>query len=221
MIGNIRFITSAQAKAIDCEVRERLGLSTLILMENAGRAVAEEALRILKKHKGIAIFCGKGNNGGDGFVAARHLLTRGIKPEIFLAGRFTEVKNEARTNLEVLLKLRQKVQPIREENLYLVRKKILKKSLLIDALLGVGLQGEVRGIFRPLIEMINASKRYVLSVDIPSGLDADTGKALGCCVSAQRTITFVAKKKGMLLADGPKYCGKVVVADLGVYVRTP
>lgn len=195
MARNSKILTVQEAKAIDRE-SQRLGLSTLVLMENAGRAVADEALKILTRHQPVFLFCGKGNNGGDGFVAARHLLTRGIKLEIFLATTSPEVKNEAGVNLQILLQLKQKVQPIRKDNLHLVRKKIPKNSLLVDALLGVGLQGEVRGIFRPLIEMINASRGYVLSVDIPSGLDADTGKILGCCVKAQRTVTFVAKKKG-------------------------
>ncbi len=219
MERSFRFITSQQAKAIDSNTRKRFGLSPLILMENAGRTVADEALKVLGGRKVVVIFCGKGNNAGDGFVAARHLLARGIKPEIFLAGRIPDVKNEAGINLRVLLKLKTKVQPVKEDILHLIRKRITRNSLLIDALLGIGLQGEVRGIFRPVIEMINASQVYVLSVDIPSGLDADTGKVLGCCVRAKRTVTFVAKKKGMLLAEGPKYCGKVIVADLGVYVR--
>jgi len=82
--------------------------------------------------------------------------------------------------------------------------------------LGVGLEGEVRGIFRDLIGIINSSKAYILSVDMPSGLDAATGKILGCCVQADKTVTFVAKKRGMVLGEGPKYCGKVVVKDLGI-----
>ena len=215
MVRNSKILTVQEAKAIDREA-QGLGLLTLVLMENAGRAVAKEALKVLKGRKAVVIFCGKGNNGGDGFAAARHLLIKGIKPEIFLAGKPLDVKNEAGVNLQVLLKLRQKVQSIREDNLHLVREKIQKNSLLIDALLGVGLQGEVRGIFRPLIEMINASRGYVLSVDIPSGLDADTGKVLGCCIKANKTVTFVAKKKGMTIGDGPKHCGKIIIADLGL-----
>ncbi|MFH1457942.1 MAG: NAD(P)H-hydrate epimerase [Candidatus Omnitrophota bacterium] len=216
MVRNFRFITSQQAKAIDSNIRERFGLSTLILMENAGRAVAEEALKVLGRRKAVVLFCGKGNNAGDGFVAARHLLTKGIKPDIFLAGRAPEVKNEAGKNLEILLKLKQNIVELTENNYYLAKNAISRNSLIIDALLGVGLQGEVRGVFRPLIEIINVSKEYVLSVDIPSGLDANTGKVLGCCVRADKTVTFVARKRGMFLGQGPKYCGKVIVADLGI-----
>lgn len=163
-----------------------------------------------------ATFCGKGNNGGDGFVMVRHLLAAGIKPDIFLAGDINDVENEARVNLEILLKLRQKVIEVGEENLDLIKNKISKYTLIIDALLGVGLTGEVRGIFRDLIGIINLSQAYILSVDIPSGLDATTGKVLGCCVKADKTVTFVAKKQGMVLGEGPKYCGRVAVKDLGI-----
>jgi NAD(P)H-hydrate epimerase len=211
-----RLLTAAQAKQIDLEAKERLGISTLTLMENAGRTIAEESLKILRGKRSVAIFCGKGNNGADGFVAARHLLVVGIKPDIFLAGRIEEIENEARVNLETLLKLKQKIIEVNEGTLLLVKDKISRCDLIIDALLGVGLTGEVKGIYRDLIGIINAAKAKALSVDIPSGLDATTGKALGCCVKADKTVTFVAKKRGMNLGQGLKYCGKVVVADLGI-----
>jgi NAD(P)H-hydrate epimerase len=213
----LRFLTSKQAQGLDLKSKEKFGISTLVLMENAGCAIAAEATKVLKGSlKKICIFCGRGNNGGDGFVAARHLLVSGIRPDIFLAGEVREVKNEARVNLEILLKLKQKIIEVNAGNLYLVKNKISKCVLIIDALLGVGLKGEVKGFYRDLIAVINASKKYILSVDIPSGLDATRGKVLGCCLKADRTVTFVAWKRGMVLGVGPKYCGKVVVKDLGI-----
>ena len=218
MVKNSKLITAKQAKVIDIKARELFGISTLVLMENAGRQVADEVIRIIKRKQRnrIAIFCGKGNNGGDGFVVARHLLTQGIKLDIFLAGKIKDVENEARANLEILISLKQKIIEVEEENLHLVKNKISKYALIIDALLGVGLEGEVRGIFRDLIGIINSSKAYILSVDIPSGLDATKGEVLGYCVKADKTVTFVAKKRGMVLGDGPKHCGKVIVKDLGI-----
>lgn len=216
MARNSRLLTAKQAKDIDIRLRGFFGISTLVLMENAGRAVAEEALKMLPRKKNSAIFCGKGNNGGDGFVAARHLLTYGIKPDIFLAGSVKDVQNEARVNLEIFLKLKRQLIEVNESNLHLVRKKISNYSLIIDALLGVGLKGQIRGIYRQLIGMINSSKARVLSVDIPSGLDATTGKVLGCCIKADKTVTFVAKKRGMVVSEGRKFCGKVIVRDLGI-----
>ncbi len=216
MARNFKILTAKETKNIDIKAKEIFGISTLVLMENAGRAVAEEAVKMLCGKKSVAIFCGKGNNGGDGFVATRHLLTHGVKPDIFLAGKINEVKNEARTNLEILLRLKQKITEVEEENLYIVKNRISKYKLIIDALLGVGLAGEVRGIYRDLIGIINTSKAYILSVDIPSGLDATTGKVLGCCVKADKTVTFVAKKRGMIIGDGPKHCGKIIIRDLGM-----
>jgi len=207
-----------QAKEFDIMAREKLGLSVLVLMENAGRSVAEEALKVLKdkERTAVAVVCGKGNNGGDGLVACRHLLCWGIKPNIFLAAKINEVRGEARVNLDILLKMKQKVVEVNNKNLALVRRTILESGLIIDALLGIGIKREVNGIFRDLINIINVSKAYVIAVDVPSGLDADSGKALGCCVKADKTVTFLAKKRGMVLNNGRTYCGRVIVKDLGV-----
>lgn len=211
-------LTARQAKAIDTKVRKEVGISTLVLMENAGKAITEEAIKIIynKNKPKVAIFCGKGNNGGDGFVAARHFLIRGIKPDIFLAGKVSQVRDEARLNLEILLKIKQKIIEAKKEDLHLVKSKVAKCDLIIDALLGVGLSGRVRGIYQDLIGIINLSKAYILSVDIPSGLDATTGKALGYCIKADKTVTFMAKKRGMVTGGGSKYCGRILVKDLGI-----
>ncbi len=207
-------LTSHAAREMDVKIRDKLGLSTLVLMENAGSAVAREVLKSRKSKKKIAVFCGKGNNGGDGFVAARHLLSLGVKPEVFFAGSFPEVKNEAKTNLEVLNKLKQEVFAVNEGNL--IEIDIKKYGLIIDALLGVGLAGEPRGVYADLIRLINSSGAEVIAVDIPSGLDATSGKIFGCCVKADKTVTFMARKQGMVMGEGPKYCGKIIVEGLGV-----
>lgn len=216
MARNSKGLTSEEAKAIDRKARSVFGISTLLLMENAGRAVAEEAIKMLSGKSAVAIFCGKGNNGADGFVAARHLLTRGIHPDIFLAGNISDLINEARTNLETLLRLKQRVREVKEDDLSLISRTMPKYSLIIDALLGVGLNGEVRGIYRDLIKLINAAGTHILSIDIPSGLDGTTGKILGDCIRADRTVTFVEKKRGMVLRQGKSCCGEVLVRDLGI-----
>lgn len=209
----MKTITASQAKLLDKEARKIYGLSTLILMENAGRAVAEEIIK-LKKRK-IAIFCGKGNNGGDGFVSARHLFTGGIKPELFLTGKISEVKGEARLNLDILLKLKHKIFEIDEKNVSFLKKNICRYDLIVDAIFGVGLKGNIKGFFGDLIQLINSSSAYIVSVDIPSGLDADMGEAFGACVRADRTVTFIAKKRGMVNGKGSEYCGKIIVKDIG------
>jgi hydroxyethylthiazole kinase-like uncharacterized protein yjeF len=209
-----RLLTARQAKAIDSRALTDYGISTLVLMENAGRHVAQEAIALYVRGKKIAVFCGKGNNGGDGFVAARHMLCQGIKPDIYLACRVGDVGGIAGANLNILLKLKQKITQVSDRTASCL--KMGPYGLIVDALLGVGLSGEVRGIYKNLIGVINSSGARILSVDIPSGLDATTGKASGCCVKANKTITFVAKKRGMVIADGPRYCGKIDVVGLGL-----
>lgn len=211
-----RFISRREAKELDLKAQEAFGMPVLLLMENAGRAVAEETIKALKGRGKVAVLCGKGNNGGDGFAACRHLLTGGIKPEIFLAGKTSEVYKDAKINLDILKKLKQQIFEIDENNLNFVIERVSKADLIIDALLGVGLQGQVRGIYRDLVNVINSFHAYVLSVDIPSGLDADTGEVLGCCVKADRTVTFVAKKRAMAAGKGAKYCGRIAVKDIGL-----
>ncbi|MDD5129185.1 MAG: NAD(P)H-hydrate epimerase [Candidatus Omnitrophica bacterium] len=210
-----RFLSASDAKSLDKKAVERFGIPVLVLMENAGRCVGEEALNILRKRRGrVAIFCGTGNNGGDGFCAARHLLAAGIKPDIYLSAKIADVKNEAKTNLDILLRMKQKIIEVNPVRLSLIKTK--KYSLIIDALLGVGLKGEMRYIYQELIRIINASRAFILSVDIPSGLDATTGKAGRDCVKADRTITFVAKKRGMVSETGKEYCGEVLLRGIGI-----
>jgi len=207
-------LTAKTAKLIDQEAGRRFGISTLVLMENAGAAVARYALETCQDRKRIACFCGKGNNGGDGFVAARHMLAKGAKPDVYLAGKFSQVEREAKTNLDILRALDCQVREIDQDSLSSIA--IEKYSLIIDALLGVGLSGPVRGIYQELIVLINSADAAVLAVDIPSGLDATTGNILGACVKADITVTFVARKLGMVTHEGLAHCGRVIITDLGL-----
>jgi hydroxyethylthiazole kinase-like uncharacterized protein yjeF len=212
-----RVLTAAQAKALDKMALERFGIPVLVLMENAGRSISDEAIKILRnKRDKVAIFCGKGNNGGDGFCAARHLLTAGIKSDVYLVGKIKDVENEARINLSILLKLKQKIIEIKPKDCSLLKNRVKESSLIIDALLGVGVRGQIRPVYQKVIDIINSSGIYVLSVDIPSGLDATTGKVMGRCIKADKTVTFVCKKRGMVYGEGEKYCGKVLIRTIGV-----
>jgi NAD(P)H-hydrate epimerase len=216
-----KLVTAAQAHAFDTRAQERYGVSALILMENAGRQVAAEVRKHMKGRERVVFVCGKGNNGGDGFVAARHLLCDGIAPEVFVAGRFTEVRKEAGTNLGVLLALGHKAVELNAQTFPVFARMLSGGVLLVDALLGVGLKGGITGFYKDIVDSINASGAYVLSVDIPSGLNADTGLAEGACVRADTTLTFVARKKGMVMGAGSRYCGRTVVGDLGVPFSHP
>lgn len=211
-----RVLTVRQARNLDLKARVKLGIPTILLMENAGRAVSKEVIGVISgRRMKVALFCGKGNNGGDGFCAARHLLARGINPDVYLCGNINEVKGEARINLEILLRLKKKVLQINLNNLKAVQARIPGYGLIVDALLGVGIKGLVKGIFVDIITAINQSKAYVLSVDTPSGLDANTGRVLGVSIKADRTVTFIAEKKGMVRGLGKKLCGKIITEDIG------
>ena len=209
----MRPISVAQAQKFDRLAREKYGIPSLILMENAGRGVAEETLKMLRGRKKVAIVCGAGNNGGDGLVAARHLLNAGITVKVYLIGNTLKLKPDPETNLNILIRMKQKIAKVKSVK---DLKGIMRADLIIDAIFGIGLSSAVREPYAGVIEFLNQSRIPILSVDVPSGLNADTGKVLGVAVKAKRTVTFVASKRGFSKADGPKYCGKIVVRDIGI-----
>jgi len=204
----MKTISVKEALAFDQMAQEKLGLSSLILMENAGRSVAEEALKIPARK--ILIVCGVGNNGGDGFVVARHLLNAGKEVKVSIVGNLEKLKPDPKSNLKVLENLGVKWKPATE------RRGFQEADLIIDAIFGIGLNADVKEPYALIINEINQAKKPVLSVDVPSGLDADTGKVLGIAVKAHTTVTFVAPKQGFCLLDGPEYCGNVIVRNIGV-----
>jgi NAD(P)H-hydrate epimerase len=189
-------------------------------MENAGRAVAEVAAEMLGHKKRIAVFCGKGNNGGDGFVCARHLLAKKKSVDIYLLGRTKDLKGSALKNLKILMNLGKKVIKIPDLITWdKIKTKIEHCDLIIDGILGIGLRGNVEEPLSTIIKDINNSKAPILSIDTPSGLDADTGKPHGICIRATKTVTFVATKKGFLKKKAKIYTGRVIVKDLGFYYK--
>ena len=183
-----------------------LGVPSLALMENAGQAVAREAC-LMRPHPGrIAVLCGPGNNGGDGYVAARHLKAAGHEVRVYRLGDAGQLKGDAG---EMARRLNAHVRAASPDALQ-------SMDLVIDALFGAGLSRALDGDAADLIEAINASGIPVLSVDVPSGLDGSTGQAGGPVVHATRTITFFRKKPGHLLMPGRALCGEVAVADIGI-----
>jgi NAD(P)H-hydrate epimerase len=154
----------------------------------------------------VAVVCGVGNNGGDGFVAARHLLNKGLKVKVFVIGSKSKLKKDPKINLNILLKMEQKITWVRTVK---DLKGIEKCGLIIDALFGIGLKAPVAGVYLDAINAMNKSGVPILSVDVPSGFN------MGTAVRPTRTVTFVAAKKGMT----PANCGKIVVRDIGVYLE--
>jgi NAD(P)H-hydrate epimerase len=215
----MKIVTTREIQALDRKAIEDFKIDSLFLMENAGRAVAYEAIQFLNKlkDKKIAVFCGRGNNGGDGFVAARYLINKGFIVKIFLVGKVKEITTDAYANLDLLLKSGQKIIIISNLNSFKKQKYILRDyPLVIDALLGVGLRGDVREPFRTIIEFLNRSKKNVISVDVPSGLDATLGKPLGVCIRARKTVTFSLAKRGFFINQGPNFVGRLKVVDIGI-----
>ena len=204
---------------MDKEATEKFGVPPIMLMENAGRAVYEAACEMLPDAKGkkILCVCGKGNNAGDGFVAARHLINNGFDTEIFLLDDPSNLKGDAKINYDILHKMKIKFMLL-ESNRKLdsFRENLKKSDLLIDAILGTGISGKVKEPFASAINLMNQSKKPILAVDTPSGLDATEGKALGSCISATKTVTFAFPKTGFIKNDGPGKVGTLVVADISL-----
>jgi NAD(P)H-hydrate epimerase len=203
--------TAEQMRAMDERAVRECGLPSLLLMENAGRAVAERAIAMLaalpSPNPCVRIFCGRGNNGGDGFVAARHLLSRGVRTECVVAGDPSRIRGDARTNLSLLEHQRHPV-------LSYLSGPSPRADLFIDALLGTGFSGEPNGPVAEAIDTINRSEAPVLSVDLPSGLNADTGRPASKCVQATETVTFALPKLGLLVYPGRSLAGRVTVAGI-------
>ena len=212
-------LTRAEAVRLDQLAREEYGVPGIAMMENAGAAIAREALAMLRGKSGpVSILCGTGNNGGDGFVVARRLAGQGISVQLFLACRRNQVRegSDAFTNLRIAEKIGLPLTEIIGAKDVPIAAEVLKKSsLLVDALLGTGLAGRVREPYLSLIRAINESGVPVLAVDIPSGLDCDTGEVLGEAVRADVTVTMLLPKVGFTKPAAAAYLGRVVAADIG------
>lgn len=210
-------LTAKQIQKLDKTVIEKIGIPSLVLMENAGKGVAQQALRRLREHKNpfVCIVCGLGNNAGDGLVAARHLKETGIRTKVYLIAAPKKLKKDAFINYSIFRKLKGQMISLRKVSKMFIRD-IKRANVIIDAIFGVGLNRPVKDPFKSVIERLNNCKKTILSVDVPSGLDATTGKIYGVCVKADLTVTFSFTKKGFFKNEGPRHVGKAVVIDIGV-----
>lgn len=209
---SLKLLTSSEMRNLDREVIEKVGIPGVVLMENAGKRVAD---CIKEEEKVIYIFCGPGNNGGDGMVAGRWLFKKGKKVKIYLVGEKEKVKGEAKVNLEIIINMDIPFKEIKLKKDLPSLKELEEVDVIIDALLGTGSRGSPRGLIKKTIELINHSGKKVVAVDIPSGVDADTGEVWGEAVRADCTVTFAFPKRGLFLFPGMDYRGKVEVADIG------
>lgn len=247
-------VTAKEMQHIDKTTIESFGIPGQVLMENAGRGAVEMLMRHFPEIRSyrVAILCGRGNNGGDGFVMARYLLEKGIDTTTFILSDKTRVSGDAKANLTLLEKLIQaknagtdrepedddlpyqtsgkivhlKCRPQKRpsqlievpdmETFNQMEARIRHHDLFIDGILGTGLNSDVRGVYKTIIDTLNATKKPIFSIDIPSGLNADTGKPMGSCIQATATATFGLAKIGQMIQPGKALTGTLEVIDIGI-----
>ena len=214
-------MTRDQVRAVDAWAINTLGIPGVVLMENAGRGCAElieDKLRDVAEPK-VCIFCGTGNNGGDGYVVARQLGNSGFGVTVVVCGDRNKIKGDAKTNLDILERMGQSIEslnPAEGDTAAGVEDFTAGADIIVDSLFGTGLSGPLRDDYKQLVESLNACNCPIIAVDIPSGLDCDTGRPLGAAIRASWTVTFVAVKKGFTFAHATQYTGDVFVASIGI-----
>lgn len=215
----MRLADALTMRNLDKAAIEDYGIPGVVLMENAGRGTFEllraragEALKA-----GVVVLCGKGNNGGDGFVVARHLHNHGIPVHVFLFARQEELKGDAAIQGEIALRLGIPIQQVNDVETWRAwRHRALEPRFCVDALLGTGLSAQVSPLYRLVIEDLNAARKPVLAVDIPSGLDAVTGMPQGVAVRARWTATYGLLKLGLVQDPALEYVGELQVVDISL-----
>ena len=214
----MEYLTREQVRRLDRYAIETLGIPGVVLMENAGRNAADAVEDLLGRAGGesVAIVAGAGNNGGDGFVIARHLALRGTTVTTFLAAAPEKLTADAAVNFRILHSLGGTIHRVRGDRLSGLAEDLKAFDIVVDAVGGTGIRGALRGDLAEVVRQINAAARTVVAVDIPTGLDCDTGEAPGPAVRAAMTVTFVARKKGFEMPRAAAYTGEVRVADIGI-----
>lgn len=224
----MRLVTPAEMRLLERRAEADFGLSSILLMENAGARASEVAERLKGGAAGtVVVVAGKGANGGDGFVLARHLAGRGHRVELFLLGRDTELRGDALTNFLILANMTSDVRLVQitdESGLTLLKTALAGAAVVVDALFGTGLHGAVTGLPLSAIRSINAAGRPVVALDVPSGVDAGTGQTLAGdgergqagAVRASVTVTFGLPKLGLYLYPGATFTGEIRIVDIGL-----
>jgi len=214
-------VTAQEMRELDRLTIEKYGVPSLTLMERAGEGITKAILDRFGKiaRGGVLVVAGKGNNGGDGLVVARLLKKKRIPCEVVLLARKEELSQDAAHNLRAYLKAKGKLCEVASDSLEPLRQRLKGKKLLVDAILGTGLKQEVRGLYAEAIALINSCGRPIVAVDIPSGLDADRGRALGTAVKAEMTVTMGYPKLGQVTYPGIDSVGELVVADIGIHPK--
>lgn len=209
MLGTEHLYTAAQTRALDhCAIHDQ-GIPGIVLMSRAAQVAFRHLLELWPEPRRIQVLCGTGNNGGDGFLMADLAHKRGIVVTVFQVGNPAKIDGDALLARQQALANGVKIVPFGQEPL-------VPEGVIVDALLGTGLGGDVRGVYTDAIDAINTCDSPVLAVDIPSGLCADTGRVLGAAVHADATVTFIGLKRGMFTLQAPDYTGTVYFSDLEI-----
>ena len=219
----MKLVTAKEMKALDVQAQNDYAMPGILLMDNAAQAVAEvvhEALTALEGER-VVIFCGGGNNGGDGLGAARWLQSYGVSVRAFVVGTALEaVQGDAALELAMFTKAGGRVEALSTEDDWVLAELAASKAdVLVDALLGTGFHGELEGDVLRACELLNKSEKYILAVDIPTGVNADNGAVCEQAVRADHTVTMALVKTGLLLYPGREYCGDIELADISMPVK--
>jgi len=227
-------VTASQMQRMDHKTINSFGIPGVVLMENAGRGAVDMFLKkfgILSKQnpanqnparQKVGVIAGRGNNGGDGFVMGRYLMEKGIPTTIFLLSTRDKLTGDARTNMGLTQKIIEQnptanlIEIPDAKELARQTSHLLDQDLFVDAIFGIGLNADVRGFYKEVIELLNGSEKPIFSVDIPSGLNANTGAVCGVAIQAAATATFAFAKAGQILSPGNQYTGDLEVIDIGI-----
>lgn len=211
--------TAEEIKEIDHRCVWEYKIPSLILMEHAGSGAAQVAMEMNPSRRQTVIIVGKGNNGGDGLVVARFLRMANFPVKVWILGSASDYRKSSAPwyNHQMIKHLGIPITYLMDDSqLPELKKDISTAGLVIDAMLGIGLSGDVRQPYKAVIDMTNEFSQKVLAIDVPSGLDSDTGEPKGVAIRATKTVTFVAPKPGFVTEQGREYCGEVIIMDIGV-----
>lgn len=215
----MKVVTALEMRHIDEETIRNIGIPGIVLMENAGLSVVNVIEKYFRKSgtSKVSIFVGKGNNGGDGLVIARHLKNKGYDVKIYLLSSSDKFQGDALINLQIVQNMGLNIETILSEiDLEYHKAEVANSDLIIDAIFGTGLAGPIKGVSAKVVNFLNNTGLPIIAVDLPSGLDADTGKVEGECIKADVTVTMGLPKRGLLLYPGANFVGKIEIADIGI-----
>ncbi len=215
----MKVVTPGQMNEIDSKTINGIGIPGVVLMENAALKVVEEICRSLGNVSGrlVCIFAGKGNNGGDAFAAARHLYNKGALIRVYITAKKKDIRNDAAVNLGILGKMNVETVELAEDvQISRLRSELAQADMIVDGIFGTGFKGKIEAPLQEIIEAVNNSGKFVLSIDIPSGVNGETGEVQGICIKADKTVTFGLPKIGLVVYPGCGYTGELITADIGI-----